>query len=113
MPDSLDRLRKVVFAELKKQQTRADAAAQSGRVRQFGAFLDVCLSNLGRSHADFARELNIERELAEAVLSGLLPESEIDDGFLVEIAAAVQYEPNILRVMLGRAIKPTLHKEDV
>ncbi len=113
MADSFEKLRKSVFAELKKQNARADnAGAATGLVQQrFGPFLDACLANMGRSRADLARELHIERELVDAILDGLLPESEIDDGLLVQMAALINYEPNVLRLMLGRAINPTLPAE--
>jgi hypothetical protein len=44
----------------------------------------------------------VEQELADAILDGLLPVSEIDDEFLAEIARAVGHEPNILRAVVGR-----------
>jgi len=45
---------------------------------------------------------DIKPELAAAILDGLLPELEIEDDFMVEIAEVVQHEPNALRVMMGR-----------
>ena len=112
MADSFEKLRKSVFAELKKQRARADnAGTTADRVQRFGAFLDACLANMGRSRTDLARELDLERELVDAILDGLLPESEIDDDLLVEMAATINYGPNVLRLMLGRAIHPTLHEE--
>ncbi len=113
MPDSFDKLRRAVFAELRKQQARGDLQARTERAKHFGAFVDACLVNLGRSRADLAKALDIERELADAVLDGLLPESEIDDEFLIEIARVIQYEPNLLRIMLGREVNPTLREDNV
>ncbi|HVO70736.1 MAG TPA: hypothetical protein VMT24_11865, partial [Aggregatilineaceae bacterium] len=112
MPDSFEKLQGAVFSELEKQKVRTDPGKQSVTVKRFGVFLDECLTNLCQSRSEFAHQLGIERELADAILDGLLPESEIDDEFLVEIAAVVNYDPNLFRVMLGRPIQPSLRGED-
>ncbi len=110
-PGPSDKLRQAVLAELQRQQKRA--AVNLDRSRLLGAFLEACLTNLGRTRADFARTLDIEQELADGILDGLLPEAEIDDGFLAEIAAAVGYEPNVLRALVGRAVTPAQDKKSV
>jgi hypothetical protein len=112
MTDPYEKLHGAVIAELEKQKARADFGKQSPSSKRLGVFLEECLANLGRSRTEFAQQLGIERELADAILDSLLPESEIDDEFLVEIAKAVKYEPNLFRLMLGRPIQPTLHGEE-
>jgi plasmid maintenance system antidote protein VapI len=121
MTDPFENLHRVVLTELEVRKARIDAAKQNASLKRLGVFLDECLANLGLSRTDFARQLGIERELADAILDNLLPESEIDDEFLVEIAKVVKYEPNLFRLMLGRSIqpalqgetKPTVHSEDM
>jgi hypothetical protein len=110
MTDSFEKLRKIVFSELEKQKARPAAGQPTVRL---GVFLDECLVNLGLSRAEFAQQLGIEHELADAILDDLLPESEIADELLVEIAGVVKYEPNLFRVMLGRSIEPVRRGEDV
>ena len=110
MTDSFEKLQKIVFSELEKQ--KAHPAAGPSAVR-LGVFLDECLANMGLARAEFAQQLGIERELADAILDDLLPESEIGDELLVEIASVVKYEPNLFRVMLGRSIEPVRRGEDV
>jgi hypothetical protein len=112
MTDSFKKLQKIVFSELEKQKARPAVGQQTASAARLGIFLDECLVNLGCSRAEFAQQLGIERELADAILDGLLPESEIDDELLVEIATVVRYEPNLFRVMLGRSVKPTLDGEN-
>ena len=102
MTDSLDKLRKAVFAELEVQRQRPRVENNNHQEKLLGDFLSVALKNLRRSRADFARILDIEQELAEAILDGILPVSEIDDEFLADIAIAVDYEPNVLRALVGR-----------
>jgi plasmid maintenance system antidote protein VapI len=110
MTDSFEKLRKIVFSELEKQKARPAAGQSAVRL---GVFLDECLANMGLSRTEFARQLGVEHELADAILDGLLPESEIGDELLVEIAGVVKYEPDLFRVMLGRSIEPARRGEDV
>jgi hypothetical protein len=104
MTNPQDKLRKAVFAELEAQRQRPPKPYSPHREKLLGDFLRACLSNLKRSSTDFARALDIEQELADAILEGLLPVSEIDDEFLAEIAAAVDYEPGVLRALVGRTV---------
>jgi hypothetical protein len=99
-PRSSEKMRQLIRAETEKQRQVAHTPTEYAGL--LGAFLRACLSNLGRSPADFADALGIEQELADGILEGLLPVSQIDDEFLMEIARAVGHEPNILRVMVGR-----------
>jgi|GEM_PF-1685905 plasmid maintenance system antidote protein VapI len=103
-----DPLRAAVFAELKRQKSQPQPEATEDRARTLGTFVEVSLDNQGISRKGFARMLDIERELADAILDGNFPLSEIDDEFLAQIAQVIQHPPNILRVMAGRSITPTL-----
>jgi hypothetical protein len=103
--DSSDKMRRRILDEIERQKKRSAAHSPADHARLLGAFLTACLTNLGRTPADFARVLDIDQELADAILGGYFPVSEIDDEFLAEIARAVQYEPNLLRAMLGRTIQ--------
>ncbi len=110
-PRSSEKTRQLIRAETEKQRQAAHTPSEYAGL--LGAFLRACLSNLGRSPADFAKDLGVEQELADAILDGLLPVSEIDDEFLVEIARAVSHEPNILRVMVGRTARPAQSEDSV
>ncbi len=103
--DSSDKIRRVILDEIERQKQRPAIHSPAEHARLLGAFLTACLTNLGRSPADFARALDIDQELADAILEGYFPSSEIDDEFLAEIAHAVEYEPNVLRAMLGRSVQ--------
>lgn len=72
----------------------------------WGEFIDARLANKSWTTADLSAALDCEPELVDDILSGRLPESEISDALLVEIAAALDYEPNSLRLLLGRKISP-------
>lgn len=105
MPESLDALRRTVLNEVREQRHRrtvAPARRDKGQARTLGMFIEVCLERLGLGDTQFASALDVEPEVAEAILDGDLPESEIDDGLLRDIARVIQHDPNLLRLMLGR-----------
>lgn len=106
MPNSFETLRKTVLAEVQKEQARARAGT-TDRAELLGAYLAARLQNLGYSRADFAERMDVEQDLTDAILEGLLPLSELNDSLLEDIATAVGYEANVLRVLLGRSIVPT------
>jgi len=107
MSDSAKKLHKRVMVELKNQRSQKKSVnTVDERTKRFGIFIDVCLSNNGRSRADFANQLDLELELLNGILDGLLPESEIDDDLLVTFAQGIQHQPNVLRLLLGRNVQP-------
>jgi hypothetical protein len=112
MTDSLDSLRKAVVTEVRKKRRSAEQQVKHEPAKMVGAFIEACLVGLKISREQFALELDIEPLLADALLSGLIPASELDDDFLVEIAAVIAHEPNTLRIFLGRAIEPTNDRSD-
>jgi len=111
--DDAERIRLAIKAEIEQEQHRPAARSAADYAGLLAAFLRGALDNLGRSPADFARALDIDQELADGILDGLLPVSQIEDEFLVEIARAVGHQPNVLRVMLGRGITPARSEENV
>lgn len=79
----------------------------SGRqIQVLGTFLTAALTQTKQSPEDLAKALNMELVLVSGILEGLLPDSELDDVMLVELAHAVNIEPNVLRIILGRDIVP-------
>lgn len=106
MADSFKPLKQFVRQQVRRQQALNTTRPKVTPARLLGMFLETALANRGRSRRYFARALDIEAELAEAILEGTLPASEIDDAFLVEIAQVVKHEPNTLRLFLGREIVP-------
>lgn len=96
-----DSLRKVVLDEVKKQQA-VTISPRPNRARVLGLFIDECLKNRSITRDQFAKRLDMERELADAILSGLLPASELDNETLTEIADLLNYEVDVLKIILGR-----------
>lgn len=112
MAETLDALRKSVVAEVRKQRELAEKRATIDPAKALGIFIEASLVSSKMSPQQFAKELDIEPILAEALLTGFLPASEIDDDFLVDIATVIGHEPNTLRILLKRVIVPTHDPSD-
>jgi len=113
MAETLDALRKTVVAEVRKQRQAAERQAKHSPAKTLGLFIESSLNRSKLTRDQFAAELDIEPALADALLTGFLPASEIDDDFLIDLAAVIGHEPNTLRIILGRAIAPTYAVDDV
>lgn len=112
MPETLEALRKTVLAGVREQRKRrAEPALRRSRAKTtthvLATFIEVCLERMEMGDSQFAAALDVEPELAEALLDAALPASEIDDALLVDIARVIQHDPNLLRLMMGR--QPVFH----
>jgi len=99
--DVFNRLQKTVLAAVRE----AKPQSTQSRAKVFGLFVDEALKNRHLSREAFAAKLNMERELADAILDGVLPESELNDDLLAEIAPVIGYQTSDLQMLLGRAPK--------
>ncbi len=70
-------------------------------------FLGARLANQGWLPADVAQRMQVKPELVHALLNGSLPEAQLTDDLLMRLATAIEYEPNPLRMMLGRKFDRT------
>jgi hypothetical protein len=98
--NSKDRLRKKILAEVEKQLKQGPTLPEQKRARALGLFLIQCLRDLNLSRDDFARALDMERELADAILDGVLPVSEIDQTLLESIASIIGCRLDLLQTFL-------------
>ncbi len=102
-------LRKTILKEVQKQTPAAESAGRpsaSDRARVLGLFLLECLNNRSITRARFAERLDMERELADAILDGLLPASEISNDLLKDMAEVVGHPINVLKIIMGRKLRP-------
>jgi hypothetical protein len=94
-------LRVLLFREI----NRLEQGVSAGNVSRLpGAFVDAALHNANRTRAELAHTLQMDLELIDAILDGTLPDDEVDDRMLENIAEAIDYDTNLLRIMMGRAI---------
>jgi hypothetical protein len=113
MAETLDSLRKMVVTEVRKKREQTELQAKRETAKMLGTFIETSLVNLKMSPQQFAKDLDIEPMLADALITGFLPASEIDDDFLMDIATVIGHEANTLRLILGRGILPTVDMGDI
>lgn len=97
-----------ILASLEMHEPEDEAVAKEFRLRAevLGLFLSRQLHNRGLSPKQFASILGLDKDITEAILEGWFPVSEIADDLLVDIARAIGFSPNILRIVAGRKICP-------
>ena len=88
-----------------------DAADEARAYALFLNFLDARMANLGWTADDLARELDVKVEWVIALLNGKIPPPRLNDEMLARIAQAIDYEPNLLRVMLNREFTPAVDSQ--
>jgi hypothetical protein len=101
-------LRKTILKQVQKQQPATESDGRptaSDRARVLGLFLLECLKNRHISRDEFADKLDMERELADALLDGLLPASEISNDLLKEMAAVIGHPVSVLKIIMGRKVR--------
>lgn len=74
-------------------------------------FLDARMANLGWSLDDLAARMSVDPSWLAALLAGRIPAGQIDDEMLERIACAIDYEANLLRILLGRKVEPTIEDD--
>jgi hypothetical protein len=102
-------LRKTILKAVQKQPPTAESAGRpsaSDRAKVLGLFLLECLNNRSITRDQFAEKLDIERELADALLDGLLPASEISNELLIDMAEVIGHPSNVLKIIMGRKLRP-------
>ena len=97
------RLREAMKRKLEQLRTHSEPATdEAAAARRFGSFLATVCQERGWSADDLAIKLAIEPDLVQALLSGLLPRSEIDDDFLADIGKVIAYDLETLKRILDQ-----------
>ncbi len=85
------------------EQTKPMRIRSSGQA--LGVYLQKCLQSRQMSRVAFAQSLDMETELADAILDGVLPESELHSDLLAELAEAVGCEfDQLARILKGARV---------
>jgi transcriptional regulator with XRE-family HTH domain len=108
MADSFDKLRALIQTRINQEKTPQPEAAGLDHARLLGSFVEASLKAQHITLKEFAKRLDIEVELADAILKGSVPASELDDGLLADLAAATGHPFNTIRLLMGKPITPTL-----
>ncbi|MBE0689278.1 MAG: hypothetical protein IH587_04045 [Anaerolineae bacterium] len=98
-----DEIRQAIKQKLQQQRDPSRASHEDvSAAERFSRLLsDVCRKK-GWSAHDLALKLNVEEALAQAILNGFLPRSQIDDDFLADISQAVGYDFEALKRTLDQ-----------
>ena len=108
MKNQSSRLHQLVTAEVNKQRQATPHPPNAGNAaRLLGLFLQVNLTLHGKTPNELGAALELESELVDAILEGLLPASQLDDDLLIDLAQFIGYAPNILRIILKQNIIPS------
>ncbi len=82
------------------ERTRPTLVKVNNGPKMLGQYLQKCLKRREMSRVVFAQSLEMETELADAILDGVLPDSELHGDLLHELAEAVDCEYEQLVQML-------------
>ncbi len=93
-------LRSQVLAAVAARAGQPSAPDNTLRARLFGRFVQTCLLHREIPREAFAQMLELDPEVADALLEGTLPASEIDDTLLRDIARVIKRRPQTLRALL-------------
>ena len=106
MNDANSKLLDVLLHEIDRLEATGPSQIADEGSRLMGRFVDAALHSARIGRSDLAEQIDMDPELLDAILDGLLPADEISDPVLIDIAGALHYEANLLRLMLGRPITP-------
>ena len=97
-----------ILALLTKHEPEGEAIAKELRLRAklLGLVLSRQMHNVGVSPKQFASVLSLDEDMAQAILEGWFPATEIADDLVQDMAHVVRLPPNILYIVLGREISP-------
>lgn len=87
-----------VFAEMKRDSLRPTSAVR------FGNYLKAKLTEIQMTPDELSRRLDMDIEVLEAILEGMLPSEEIDDLLIESIASTIHTNADVLRVFLGQTV---------
>lgn len=107
MNDPNQRLKSVVFREIDRLERASDRSHINQPNGLLGTFVDAALSNRDWTRAQLAQKLDMDDELLDAILDGILTSDEVGNHILANIARILGYELNVLLLLMGRHIEPT------
>ena len=96
-----EHIHRVVKAELLKVHG-AGVSTKENRARMVGMFIGASAHRQGRSVEALAAATGLTVSVTAALIKGELTPDDYTDELLDRLAAAVGYESNMLRLMLGR-----------
>ena len=93
-------LRRFILEAVKKRRLQPQMRSRYASTEAVAVFLNEMLKKRNLSRVDFAVALDMEQELADAILDGILPASEFNEDLIAEIAGLLECKPHQLRQLL-------------
>lgn len=90
------------------RQTHPNRMRVNNGPKALGLYLQKCLKRRDMSRVAFAQALDMETELADAILDGVLPDSELHPQLLHELAEAADGDYNHLVQLLKSDASPSM-----
>lgn len=102
----VDELLDLIRPQVNREGGVFDSPDSDSLVTLLGDFLEGQLANLGWSIAELATQTQIDSYFLEDILTGSADHHDITDSVLNQLAQAIGYDPNILRIVMRRDIEP-------
>lgn len=109
--EDVDELLDLVLPSMNRMGDISDSSDSTSLVRLLGDFLDGQLANLGWSIAKLSERTQIDTKFLEDILNGTATNQDISDELLNILATTLDYDANILRIVMRRDIVPTKPEE--
>lgn len=107
MVDKYESTKQTVLNAVRERAAQTRPTRISSGPKNLGLYLQKCLQSRQMSRVAFAQTLDMDIELLDGILDGVLPESELHDDLLAELAEAAgcTYE-TLVNVLKGSAETP-------
>lgn len=107
MVDAMEKTKQAVLKAVRERAEETRPVRISNGPKALGLYLQKILQRGEMSRVHFAQALDMEIELVDGILDGILPESELHADLVAELAAAVDCPYETLDgVLKGRVVNP-------
>lgn len=107
MVNATERTKLAVLKAVRERAEQTRPARITNGPKSLGLYLQKCLQSHEMSRVNFAQSLDMEIELVDGILDGILPESELHADLLAELAEAIDCPFETLQgVLKGTVEKP-------
>lgn len=112
---SFDSLKKFILETLRRRKLHIQTGSLYASSGAVATFLRELLNEQNMSRDEFAIALDMEPELADAILDGVLPASEFNDELIDELVGLLDCSPHQLKKLLqekpdGEDYSPKRHE---
>lgn len=108
MVNATERTKLAVLKAVRERAEQTRPARITNGPKSLGQYLQKCLQSHEMSRVNFAQSLDMEIELVDGILDGILPESELHADLLAELAEAIDCPFETLQgVLKGTVEKPS------